>query len=259
MSPAAMACEAKWTACWLEPHILLRVTAGTVTGKPASMTASRPTLAPCSPAWVTVPFTTSSIFSTSIPVRSTRPLRVWASRASGRTSRKAPSLRANGVRTASRMTGWGMGTLLRSTVYDGQCNMARLLRVVEDPLAGNLRARRMGVALAGVQVASPTGEGARGDLHPHPVPGEEGDPGHPQVHGVLVWASGLYLARLHRLYHARGWIALPGAGADNAVRYDEGPTIGVDVHEPGDEVRVGGGRGGEEGHVDAPEDRAALL
>ena len=39
----------------------LSVTAGTATGKPASSTPSRPMFAPCSPAWVTVPQTTSSI------------------------------------------------------------------------------------------------------------------------------------------------------------------------------------------------------
>ena len=41
----------------------LSVTAGTSTGKPASSTASRPMLAPCSPAWLTQPVTTSSIFA----------------------------------------------------------------------------------------------------------------------------------------------------------------------------------------------------
>jgi hypothetical protein len=102
---AAMACEAKWTACWLEPHMRLRLTAGTVTGKPASITPSLPTFAPCSPAWVTVPFITSSIFSASNPARCKSPSSVCARRASGRTSRKAPPLLANGVRTASRIIG----------------------------------------------------------------------------------------------------------------------------------------------------------
>src|SRR5438874_2549725 len=32
-----MACAAKWTACWLDPHIRLRLTAGTVTGKTAGL------------------------------------------------------------------------------------------------------------------------------------------------------------------------------------------------------------------------------
>src|SRR5215212_9215956 len=78
MSPAAMACEAKWAACWLEPHMRFRLTAGTVTGKPASNTPSLPMLAPCSPAWVTVPFMTSSTFSASSPERSSSPSRVRA-------------------------------------------------------------------------------------------------------------------------------------------------------------------------------------
>src|SRR5215207_2210022 len=105
MSPAAIAWEAKWTACWLEPHMRLRLTAGTVTGKPASITPSRSMFAPCSPAWVTVPFMTSSTFPGSNPARSRSPSRVRARRASGRTSRKAPPAFPNGVRTASRITG----------------------------------------------------------------------------------------------------------------------------------------------------------
>src|SRR5918998_4157347 len=112
MSPAATACEAKWVACWLEPHMRLGETAGTETGKSASITARRPTLAPCSPVWVTVPLITSSTASGSMSARSTRPWRAWASRASGRSSRKAPPRRANGVRTASRITGSFISYLL---------------------------------------------------------------------------------------------------------------------------------------------------
>src|SRR5215210_504900 len=113
MSPAATACEAKWAACWLEPHMRLRLTAGTVTGKPASITPSRPIFAPCSPAWVTVPFMTSSTFSGSSPARSRSPSRVCARRASGRTSRKAPPAFPNGVRTASRITGSLIEVMIR--------------------------------------------------------------------------------------------------------------------------------------------------
>src|ERR687889_1296439 len=113
MSPTPTAWEAKCAACWLEPHMRLRLTAGTVTGKPASITPSLPTFAPCSPAWVTVPFITSSIFSASNPARCKSPSRVRARRASGRTSRKAPPLLANGVRTASRI----IGSLISVTIY----------------------------------------------------------------------------------------------------------------------------------------------
>src|SRR5262245_2911122 len=108
MSPAATAWAAKWTACWLEPHMRLSVTAGTCTGKPARSTPSLPTLAPCSSTCVTVPVMTSSIFAGSIRTRSASPWRTWASRRSGRVSRKAPPRRPNGVRTASRMTVSGM-------------------------------------------------------------------------------------------------------------------------------------------------------
>jgi hypothetical protein len=73
--------------------------------------------------------------------------------------REAPPRLPNGVRTASRITASAMmGAPL--FVYDRECNPARMLRIVEYPLAGDLGARRVDVAFAGVQVALPTGKRA---------------------------------------------------------------------------------------------------
>src|SRR6266850_1061949 len=104
MSPAATACAAKCTACWLEPHMRFNETPGTFTGNPESSTASRAGLAPCSPASVTVPSITSSIFCGSICDRLMSPSSACASNLSGRCSRSAPPRLPNGVRTASIIT-----------------------------------------------------------------------------------------------------------------------------------------------------------
>ena len=76
----------------------------TVSGSFDSNTARRAGFAPCSPASVTVPSMTSSTLDGSMPTRSSKPSIVCASRLSGRTSRRAPPLRPNGVRTASMIT-----------------------------------------------------------------------------------------------------------------------------------------------------------
>src|SRR5512134_331383 len=111
----------------------LSETAGTVLGKPASSTASRPMFAPCSPAWVTVPQTTSSIRAGSIPARDATPCSACARRESGRESRNAPPRRPNGVRSAARMTGTAMGSA------DGRW-WRRLCATVVAPAASLLRA-----------------------------------------------------------------------------------------------------------------------
>lgn len=77
-SPAAMAWAAKWTACWLEPHMRFKLTAGTSLGSLERSTPSRPTFAPCSPTWVTHPVTTSPMRPGSMPVRSKRASRTLA-------------------------------------------------------------------------------------------------------------------------------------------------------------------------------------
>src|SRR5215470_17045495 len=109
-----MACAAKCTACWLEPHMRLRETAGTETGNPASNAPRRPTFAPCSPDWVTVPQITSSIRAGSSPARAATPLSACASSESGRVSRNAPPRLANGVRSAATMTGSDMDAARRA-------------------------------------------------------------------------------------------------------------------------------------------------
>src|SRR5579859_4280764 len=113
MSPAATACAAKCTACWLEPHIRFKDTPGTSTGSVDSNTASRAGLAPCSPASVTVPSMTSSILCGSMPARASKPSITCASKASGLYSRNAPPRRPKGVRTASMITASAMSVFLR--------------------------------------------------------------------------------------------------------------------------------------------------
>src|SRR5919202_2606442 len=213
-----------------------RETAGTVVGKPASITPRRPILAPCSPAWVTVPFMTSSIFSGSIPERSMRPWRAWASRASGRVSRKTPPLRPKGVRTASRIT----GSLMLSPLiaHNGQCDTARVSGVVEYPLVGHLRTGRTQSVLASVEVAVPAGEAAGSYLHPDVVPGLEGDPGSPQVYRVLVHLAGLYQRWLDRVYDAKSRVALPDTRPDDPIGHPDRPPVRINVHEPRHEVRI---------------------
>src|SRR5215470_2805058 len=125
-----MACAAKCTACWLEPHMRLRETAGTETGNPASSAPRRPTFAPCSPAWVTVPQITSSIRAGSSPARDATPLSACASSESGRVSRNAPPRLANGVRIAATMTGSDMDAARRTRRAGRVCppHSASLLR-----------------------------------------------------------------------------------------------------------------------------------
>src|ERR687897_3933642 len=75
--------------------------------------------------------------------------------------------------------------------YYGQRDPARSPRLVEDGLACYLGAGGVERALAGIEVALPAGMGTRCDLHPHPVPGEEGEARRPQIYGVLVNLSPL--------------------------------------------------------------------
>src|SRR2546425_8571747 len=63
--PDMMACTAKCTACWLEPHLRSMVVDGTWAGRPAANQARRPGVPACSPAWLTQPVITSSTASRS--------------------------------------------------------------------------------------------------------------------------------------------------------------------------------------------------
>src|SRR5450759_4022592 len=100
ITPAA----AKCAACWEEPHWRSSVVPGTASGQPAASTALRPTLAACSPVWLTTPQITSSTRAGSIPVRSTSAVSTWAERSTGCQSFSAPLRFPVGVRTASTIT-----------------------------------------------------------------------------------------------------------------------------------------------------------
>jgi hypothetical protein len=66
-------------------------------------------------------------------------------------------------------------TFIPLPLYYGQCYPAPPPSVVEDGLMGYLGAGGLQCALARVEVALPAGMGTGCDLHPHPVPREEGD------------------------------------------------------------------------------------
>jgi hypothetical protein len=90
-------------ACSEEPHWRSTVDAQTVSGQPATSTATRPTLRACSPIWVTQPICTSSISPGSMSTRWTRPFRTDAARSSARTPAREPFRLPIGERTASTM------------------------------------------------------------------------------------------------------------------------------------------------------------
>ena len=100
-SPDSTRREAVMAASSDDPHRRLIVLAGTVTGKPASSTAMRPTLRLSSPAPLALPHTTSSMCAGSRPgALATTASRAVAARSSGRTPARAPPKRPNGVRAA---------------------------------------------------------------------------------------------------------------------------------------------------------------
>ena len=127
-----------------------------------------------------------------------------------------------------------------SAVYYGKCNATRTLRIMEYPLVGHLRVVRVGVVFPGVQVPFPARKRTRCDLHPDAVSGQKREAGRPEVYRVFVDFTGFYRARFDRVYDARSRVALPGAGPNYSVRYSYRAAVGVDVHEPDDEVRVRG-------------------
>ena len=99
--PAWIAAAALSAACIEEPHWRSTVVAATVSGQPATSTATRPTFSACSPIWVTQPICTSSISPGSRSRRATRPFSTPAARSSARTDASAPLRRPIGERTAS--------------------------------------------------------------------------------------------------------------------------------------------------------------
>jgi len=94
-----------WIADIDEPQNRLIVMPPTGIGRPASSTAIRAMLFPCSASGYAQPSSTSSIVSGGTPERSTTALTTVAARSSGRTPTSLP-LRAkwNGVRTKPEMT-----------------------------------------------------------------------------------------------------------------------------------------------------------
>ncbi len=92
ISPARMARAAAPTASMPEAHSRLSVTPGTVSGRPASNSAMRPTLRLSSPAWLAQPKNTSSSFSQSaLALRLTSALIGMAARSSARTLARPPA------------------------------------------------------------------------------------------------------------------------------------------------------------------------
>ena len=57
-TPAPTSDEARFVACWLEPHCVSMVVAAVDIGRPAASQAVRVTLKLCSPTWLTQPPTT---------------------------------------------------------------------------------------------------------------------------------------------------------------------------------------------------------
>jgi hypothetical protein len=106
---------AKLTPCRPDPQKRFSETPVTSIGQPAARIELRATQAPCSPAWVTQPTTTSSTSALSMPVRSASVLMVCANSSWGWIPESAPLPalpRPRGVRTASMMNASPMFALV---------------------------------------------------------------------------------------------------------------------------------------------------
>ncbi|RMS04880.1 hypothetical protein ALP75_201052 [Pseudomonas syringae pv. actinidiae] len=104
ISPEAMARNAVPMASMPDAHRRLRVTPGTLVGRPASKAAMRATLRLSSPAWLAQPKNTSSISSQFTEgLRSISALIGTAARSSARTDDNPPPKRPIGVRIASQI------------------------------------------------------------------------------------------------------------------------------------------------------------
>jgi hypothetical protein len=101
-SPDSMVRLAIIAASRLDPHSRLTVVPGTLTGRPASSAAMRPTLRFSSPAPLALPHTTSPIAAWSSRGTLARvEVIAAAARSSGRTVASAPLNRPKGVRVAA--------------------------------------------------------------------------------------------------------------------------------------------------------------
>jgi hypothetical protein len=102
-SPARIAWAASITALRPEPHTLLMVSAGTVSGTPPSTAAWRAGACP-TPACTTFPMITSSMSSGPTPERSTAVRTEMAPSSVAERGESPPRKRPIGVRTALTMT-----------------------------------------------------------------------------------------------------------------------------------------------------------
>ena len=109
-APAMTPWATKCIACWEDPHWRSTLVAGTCHGSPAAIQALRVTLQACSPAWVTHPPTTSSIWPGSTSRRSSSDRSVRPSRSEWDAIRPArPCASPTGVRTVSTITASRLG------------------------------------------------------------------------------------------------------------------------------------------------------
>ena len=111
-TPPCTSAVARFVACWLEPHCVSTVVAGTLSGSPADSHAVRVRLNACSPTWLTQPPTIWPTSDGSMPVRSMIAFWTWLSTSAGCMVDRPPFRLPMGVRTASTIT-----TLLMSRAY----------------------------------------------------------------------------------------------------------------------------------------------
>ena len=101
MVPDITACAAKCSACCDEPHCRSIEVPGTLSGSFEAMMALRAMLLDCSPACITQPMITSSIWSGAAPERSTSASSTEAARSAGCQPARRPPLRPPAVRAAA--------------------------------------------------------------------------------------------------------------------------------------------------------------
>jgi hypothetical protein len=101
MVPDITAWAAKCSACCDEPHCRSTEVPGTLSGSFEAMMALRATLLDCSPACITQPMMTSSIWSGAAPERSTNASSTEAARSAGCQPERRPPLRPPAVRAAA--------------------------------------------------------------------------------------------------------------------------------------------------------------
>src|SRR6185312_9608517 len=111
IAPDITACAAKCSACCDEPHWRSTEVAGTLSGSLEAITALRAILLDCSPACITQPMITSSIWAGSTLVRSTSEFSTEAARSAGCQPARRPPLRPPAVRAAATIYASAMTVL----------------------------------------------------------------------------------------------------------------------------------------------------